>query len=267
MALICPRFHGVALEKDKRLLLRLGCKQWQCPVCYKRNRELWRHHLMKKIGELGGVWSFHTITMPDFIHKASTEELRALWSLKRIRKNWDRFMKWMKRTFGKFEYVRVFETHESGALHIHFLAGFHIAPEDYKTANKGKKNEYTYSRIIKDNVKSYGWGEMCSVINLPADDFALAVGYATKYMTKEDDFVSKYLGKERVRRIQTSGKIGAVPKGKSNGDWEIGAGVNIYENELDPYFDLNKKKRITNSDFEGEHWYPTEKETLDRKVK
>jgi hypothetical protein len=266
MALICPKFHGVALEKEKRLLLRLGCKQWQCPVCYKRNRELWRQHLMRKIGNLGGAWSFHTVTMPKFIHAASTPELRALWSIKRIRGHWDKFMKWMKRQFGKFQYVRVFETHESGALHIHFLASFHIAHDDYKTANKGKKNEYTYSAIIKKNAPKYGWGFMCSAINLPLDDFALTVGYATKYMTKEDDFVSKYLAKERVRRIQTSSKIGAVPKGKSDGNWEIGSGVNIYENQETPYFDINKGKRITDKDFEGEHWYPTNREVLDKKV-
>lgn len=258
MQSICPRFHGVALEKEKRLLLRLGCKQWQCPVCYKRNRELWRHHLMRKISELGGLWSFWTLTMPSRFHKLPDEETRARYSVKSIRKNWDKFMKWMKRTWGKFEYVRVFETHESGCLHIHFLASFHVSENDYKTANEGTGKEYTYSRTMKDNCVYYGWGKMTSCVNLPVDDFALTVGYVTKYMTKEDDFVTKYLSDIRVRRIQTSRKIGAVPKSKSEDNWELATGIHIYENAESPYFDLNKKRKVRDSDFEGSHWYPNE---------
>lgn len=265
MPQICPRFSGIAKEEDKRLLLRLGCKQWQCPVCYKRNRELWRHHLMKKISEIGGAWSFWTVTMPKAMHKLSDEEKRCRMSLKSIRKNWDKFMKWMKREWGKFQYVRVFETHESGCLHIHFLASFHVADSDYKTANEGTPKQYTYSRKMKDNCVFYGWGIMNSVVNLPVDNFALTVGYATKYMTKEDDFVTKYLGKMRVRRIQTSQGIGAVPKSKSDDNWQIAHGVSIYENEEKPYFDLNKKRKVKKDDFGGEHWYPNSSELVDKK--
>jgi hypothetical protein len=267
---ICPRFHNVAttiIEKDgksKRLLIRLGCRQWQCPVCYKRNRELWRHHLMQKVSEIGGAWSFWTITMPSFIHKASSDEKRAKLSLFRIRDNWDKFMKFMKRKYGKFEYVRVFETHESGCLHIHFLASFHVPDEDYKTAHKGTPKEYSYSASMKDVIKvSYNFGEMHSVINLPIDDFAKAVGYATKYMTKEDDFVAKYLGKTRVRRIQTSRKIGAVPKSKSDYDWSIVQGVSKYEAKDIETIDLHKSKVLRDSDFEGGLWYPTTREIME----
>lgn len=267
---ICPRFHNVATTvidsdgKQKRLLIRLGCKQWQCPVCYKRNRDLWRHHLMNKIAGLGGAWSFWTITMPSRMHKLPDEETRARYSLKSIRKNWDKFMKWMKREWGKFEYVRVFETHESGCLHIHFLASFHVLESDYKTANEGQKGkEYTYSRKMKDNCVYYGWGKMNSAVNLPVGDFALTVGYVTKYMTKEDDFVTKYLGKMRVRRIQTSRKIGAVPKSKGDYEWKIVHGVSRFENQDVPTFDLNRKITLKSSDFEGGSWYPTTREIMD----
>ena len=265
---ICPKFHKVATTvidkngKEQRLLLRLGCRQWDCTVCYKRNRDLWRHHLMKKISELGGAWSFWTITMPKRLHSHKDEETRCRMSLKSIRKNWDKFMKWMKRQWGKFEYVRVFETHESACLHIHFLASFHVSDDDYKTANEGTKLEYTYSRTMKDNCVYYGWGMMNSVVNLPEDDFALTVGYVTKYMTKEDDFVTKYLGKMRVRRIQTSRKIGAVPKSKSDYEWEVVTGVSKYQVEDIQTIDLNRSSEIKISDFEGESWYPTMKEVI-----
>lgn len=267
---ICPRFHNVATTvvdkngKPQRLLIRLGCKQWQCPVCYKRNRELWRHHLMKKVSEIGGSWSFWTITMPSFIHKASTDEKRAKLSLLRIRANWDKFMKFMKRKYGKFEYVRVFETHESGCLHIHFLASFLVPGDDYKTAHIGTKKEYSYSASMKDTIKvSYNFGEMHSVINLPEGDFSKTVGYVTKYMTKEDDFVTKYLSKTRVRRIQTSRKIGAVPKSKSDYEWEIKNGVSKWENRYIETIDLNRSKVLKDSDFEGGVWYPTTREIME----
>lgn len=267
---ICPRFHNVATTvidangKEKRLLIRLGCKQWQCPVCYKRNRDLWRHHLMNKIAGLGGAWSFWTITMPPFLHKLSTEDARAKMSLIRIRANWDKFMKFMKRKYGKFEYVRVFETHESGCLHIHFLASFHVPDDDYKTVYRGDKKDYSYCASLKDTIWTvYNFGYMHSVENLPEGDFARTVGYVTKYMTKEDDFVTKYLGKMRVRRIQTSRKIGAVPKSKSDYEWKIVHGVSRFENQDIPTFDLNRKITLKPSDFEGGSWYPTTREIMD----
>lgn len=266
---ICPRFHQIAKtvtkkdEKEQRLLIRLGCKQWQCPVCYKRNRELWRHHLMKKISAIGGEWSFWTITLPAWIHKLSSEEKRAKFSLMKIRENWDKFMKWMKRQYGKFEYVRVFETHESGTLHLHFLASFHVPVGDYRRANEGAKDEYGYSAEAKKKTMFYGFGKMHSAENLPVGDFAKTVGYATKYMTKEDDFVSKYLSKLRVRRIQTSRGIGAVPKSKGEHEWQIATGVSRFENDDVPTLDLNRSRILKLSDFEGETWYPTTKEIFE----
>jgi hypothetical protein len=115
---------------------------------------------------------------------------------------------------------------------------------------------------MKDNCVYYGWGMMNSVVNLPEDDFALTVGYVTKYMTKEDDFVTKYLGKMRVRRIQTSRKIGAVPKSKSDYEWEVVTGVSKYQVEDIQTIDLNRSREIKISDFEGESWYPTMKEVI-----
>ena len=265
---ICPRFHQIAktiTDKngiEQRLLIRLGCRQWQCPVCYKRNRDLWRHHLMKKIAEIGGNWSFWTLTLPSWIHKLSSEEKRAKFSLMKIRQNWDTFMKWMKRQFGKFEYVRVFETHESGVLHLHFLASFHVPENDYKTVVKDGKRDYSYSSAAKKKTMFYGFGKMHSAENITNGDFAKTVSYATKYMTKEDDFVSKYLSKLRVRRIQTSRKIGAVPKSKGEYDWEIATGVSRFENDDIPTIDLNKNKVLKLADFEGETWYPTTREIM-----
>lgn len=219
---------------------------------------------MQKISQIGGMWSFWTLTMPSFIHKASTEEKRAKLSLLRIRANWDKFMKFMKRKYGKFEYVRVFETHESACLHIHFLASFHVPEDDYKTVFRDGRKDYSYCASLKDAIKvTYNFGQMHSVENLPEGDFALTVGYVTKYMTKEDDFVTKYLSKTRVRRIQASRKIGAVPKSKSGYKWTIVSGVSRFEASDIPTFDLNKKIVLKESHFEGGTWYPTTREIMD----
>lgn len=219
---------------------------------------------MKKVAEIGGSWSFWTITMPSFIHKASTEEKRAKLSLLRIRANWDKFMKFMKRKYGRFEYVRVFETHQSACLHIHFLASFHLPEEDYRTVYRNGKKEYSYSASLKDAIKvTYNFGHQHSVENLPSGDFARTVGYVTKYMTKEDDFVTKYLSKTRVRRIQTSRKIGAVPKSRSDYEWEIKNGVSKWENRYIETIDLNRSKVLKDADFEGGAWYPTTREIME----
>lgn len=219
---------------------------------------------MKKISEISGAWSFWTITMPSHLHRLETPEKRAKFSLLRIRSNWDRFMKYMKRKYGKFQYVRVFETHESGCLHIHFLASFHVPKEDYRTANVGTKEEYGYSSDLKDAIfLVYNFGKMHSVQNLPENDFARTVGYVTKYMTKEDDFVSKYLSTTRVRRIQSSQGIGAVPKSKGEYEWTIVHGVSRWENEEVGTFDLNRKIVIKEENFEGGAWYPTTREIME----
>jgi len=193
---------------------------------------------MKKIADIGGEWSFWTLTMPSMFHKLKDEETRARYSLKSIRKNWDKFMKFMKRKYGKFEYVRVFETHESGCLHIHFLANFWIPDKDYKTVyDASGKKDYSYSADMKKDAVYYGWGKMHSVENLPIGDFARTVGYVTKYMTKLSDVGRGEFG--RIRRIQVS--MGWA-KWKKEGDtvnWELESG--IFEQDI--YSAMNAKLR------------------------
>jgi len=116
---------------------------------------------------------------------------------------------------------------------------------------------------MKDIIKvNYNFGEMHSVINLNDGDFAKTVGYVTKYMTKEDDFVSKYLSKTRVRRIQTSRGIGAVPKGKGEYEWSIVTGVSKWEARDVKTIDLNKRIVLKDSSFDASNWYPTTEEIM-----
>jgi hypothetical protein len=255
MPLYCPRFKAIALHEntDKRLLARLGCNQWDCQICAKKMRSKWRAHLENKCNKISSEWSFHTLTVPDWIHELETPEDRCLASLARIRGGWDKFMKAMKRKFGNFQYVRVFEKHESGALHIHFLASFHLPPDDLKMPKK-KNAKFGYSRWIKDNAPLRGFGFITSSANLPTGA-SVTVMYVTKYMTKEDDFVKALIGKYRIRRIQTSQGIGS-PKTVSELDWTMRGAIEIEENRKKPYFDVSARRYVNDEDFEGGLYFP-----------
>lgn len=255
MPLYCPKFRSIAVanQDNKNLLARLGCNQWDCPICAKKLRSKWRAHLENKCNKVSSEWSFHTLTVPDWIHKLDTPEDRCLASLSRIRGGWDKFMKAMKRKFGKFEYIRVFEKHESGALHVHFLTSFHLPEDDLKMPKK-KGAKFGYSKWIKANAPKRGFGVITSSANLPAAA-SVTVMYVTKYMTKEDDFVKELIGKYRVRRIQTSQGIGS-PKIVSELDWQLRTLIPKDENDEKHYFDVSARRYLNEDDFGGYSYFP-----------
>jgi len=209
--------------------------------------------LENKCSKISTDWSFHTLTVPDWIHKLETPEDRCLASLSRIRGGWDKFMKAMKRKFGKFEYVRVFEKHESGALHIHFLASFHLPPDDFRMPRK-KNAKFGYSKWIKKEAPKRGFGAITSSANLPTGA-SVTVMYVTKYMTKEDDFVKELIGKYRVRRIQTSQGIGS-PKVIAELDWKLRTVIEKAENDEKHYFDVSARRYLSDEDFAGASYFP-----------
>jgi len=199
------------------------------------------------------VWSFHTLTLPAWVRgsKELSPEDRTLASLSLIRANWDKLMKRLKRQVGAVQYFRVFEKHGDGVIHVHFLIS-HWIPQDELHQVKSKKKkpdgtpvlEYWYWRWLKDNAPACGFGYMTSSENLL--DPKAGVGYTTKYMTKEDGFLSDMLTKYRVRRFQSSQGIGSQDKwGKSEDEWEIGSFVMGYEMNEIKHHDLNLKKDIT----------------------
>lgn len=246
----CPAFSGIALseknEDEIKMLSRLRCKSWACPYCARGNRTRWRAFLLDVLPSVSEVWSFHTITCPDWIHKAKSydESDRTLASLQHIQKNWDKFSKQMKRQLGAYEYLRVFEKHESGVLHIHLLVSHWIPEKEIKTANKGKENEYKYWRWLKDTLPAYGFGKMTSSENI--DQTTSAAGYVTKYMTKEEDYLVKMISKYRVRRLQTSRGIGSQEAwGKSDLFWEVRTFIDRTHGTV---LDINMNKEITITD-------------------
>lgn len=217
----CKRYSGIAVCHEKKRLFRLSCNQWICAYCAKNLARSWWHHLMTGIVKIGETWSFHTITCPKWIHDLPDDEERAKHSAMWIKNEWDKLSKTMKRIFKHKQYIRVLEKHKSAALHIHLLINVHVDEDDLKIANAGTDKEYTYSKKLKAALGKSHWGFICSSSNLPIADYQRAVSYTTKYMTKEDDFIYKYIKDLKIRRILTSRGFGAMKHAKPNDIWVI----------------------------------------------
>jgi len=258
----CPAFAGIAikseLDKDgKKLLSRLRCKSWSCPYCSQANRSRWRAFLLDVLPAVSEIWSFHTITLPDWVrkNKTYTDEDRTLASLSLIRGNWDKLIKRLKRQLGAFEYFRVFEKHSDGILHAHILISHHIPENELKGVVSDHKR-YTYWRWLKDNLPQCGFGYMTSSENLEQPQ--KAVGYATKYMTKEDYFVSDIIAKYRIRRFQSSQGIGSQEDwGKDDNAWIVRTFIDAPMARLQTYHDCNTNNDITAAHFGAGGVYPS----------
>lgn len=269
MFLYCPAFSGIAVKKeltedDKKLISRLRCKSWACPYCAGSNRKRWQAFLLDVLPAVSEVWSFHTLTLPSWVreNKDFTDEDRTLASLSLIRANWDKFMKRLKRQVGAAQYFRVFEKHGDGCLHVHFLLS-HWIPEDELKISHGSynakkdtwNNHYSYWRWLKDNAPECGFGVMTSSENLR--DPKAGVGYTTKYMTKEDSFVSDMLSKYRIRRFQSSQGIGSQDEwGKTDDYWEVRSFVDESLIDQVTYHDTNLKIDVRKSMLGNQGEYP-----------
>lgn len=248
--LYCPAFNAIAIssnltEENKRLLSRTRCKSWQCPYCAIGNRNRWRAFLLDVLPAVSEIWSFHTVTLPAWIRKRAdfSEEDRTIASLALIRANWEKLVKRLRRHCGNFEYFRCFELHGDGTLHVHVLLSLHIAESELKKVKKGEKS-YHYWTELKKIAPACGFGYMMSSENL--EIAAAASGYATKYMTKEDDFYSDMLKKYRIRRFQSSQGIGSQDAwGKSEDTWELRSFIDYGMIKHQEFYDTNIKRDIT----------------------
>lgn len=264
----CPAFHGIALkgeldENGKKLLSRLRCKSWSCSFCASGNKNRWQAFLLDVLPAISEVWSFHTLTLPDWVRKNKefSDEDRTLASLSLIRANWDKLMKRLKRQLGSIQYFRVFEKHSDGVLHVHFLVS-HWIPENelhfvkpYVDRKGKEQGNYWYWRWLKDNVPECGFGVMTSSENL--NDPKAGVGYTTKYMTKEDYFLSDMLAKYKIRRLQSSQGIGSQEEwGKSEDFWEVRSFIDEHMVSAQEYHDLNVKMDVRKSMLGNQGEYP-----------
>lgn len=217
--MICKNFHGLAFNESETQyrIARLGCGKWSCPACSQRLASKWRARVINAVNEIGGLWTWFTITAHGKMRGGYN-------SITNLRNGWDKLIKRMKRKFGKFCYVRVFEQHKDGSFHIHAIANFHFNDIRIRVSKKDK-SETKYSYWLQQNCKKLGMGLYTHADDIESGKHAgYVASYVTKYMTKmSGDFV-KFIG--RVRRIQPSQNFPKLPNKKVE-KWEFRRDLSI----------------------------------------
>lgn len=245
----CPNFTGylLGLYDDRAILLRTRCKQWSCEVCAEVNRAQWRAVIIDAVNKIGGQWAFMTLTAHQ---NATTEET----SLKNLQGGWKRLIERIKRQLEpgfKLHFVRVYEHHEDGRIHMHALINW--IPKDYK---EPKRKSSPGSRWLKDNAPQCGMGNQVKIIVIKGHA-GLVAAYITKYMTKQMDAFPK-----GTRRIQTSqGFKQPNDFQDTNYLWKRIATLTKFEAELNWKYgytitDVNLDRKVTMLDFPGECYKP-----------
>lgn len=262
----CPNFSSVLIgtKKSTKILSRLRCKQWSCEYCAVQNSMQWRGHLLNTIstksesGEFCSQWWFATIT-------ASAGNRTSQGSASALQRHWQAIIQLFrdksKPHNHKVSYVRVFEAHQDGAIHLHAIINCPVDVRSWETNQKIKsgKNAGKRKKIrFKDYIaKKAGLGFICDIEPIEPyagyHPIAVTVKYITKYMTKS---AQNFELPKHARRIITSRNLSKKehPE-KSEYTWKLHSdfdeksfwyemrdGVMIY--------DVQNKKTVTYDDFD-----------------
>lgn len=265
----CNHYSRIAISDtgQKVLLVRLRCKQWSCDFCEKKNRQMWRAHLHQKMPKIGGNWSFLTVTAMGIDHENQT-------TLNKIMSSWDRLLKRLKRAYGAFEYVRVYERHKSGEFHVHLLISY--IPDDFLDDSSWKfertRKGFKWSMVkryrgigyqnLHDASIAVGLGAITDFTPLVGENGAFfdvvhVVRYVTKYMSKNLANMPKH-----TRRIQCSSRIGGL-KNETNPDWQVRDSVSWSIVASCDVYDLDKKVAVSIDDLGEYGYYPNPLDKVD----
>lgn len=194
----CENFKRILTTEDEHgnlLISRTRCKQWTCAYCAEINKKQWRAKIINHINQSEDAWGWFTITAHSNMRG---EKL----SLVNLRGAWDKLMKRMKRHYGNFSYVRVYEPHKDASFHVHAIVSVHF--DDIKIRTNRKTGEkVNYSQWMTDTAKDLSLGWYTHADNCPCDAHGgFVASYVTKYVTKLGASHKTALG--RIRMIQTS---------------------------------------------------------------
>lgn len=219
------------------------------------------------------VWFFWTITLDGKDHESNNPHVD---SLKLWREKWDKLMKRVRRDmkpYGKkMRYVRVFEPHKSGILHVHMLTdiAYNDIQEFEQWNNVTKQNDIVWhSETFEKHLTELDLGKIHDIRPIETEDetdngVARNVSaYVTKYMTKDIQNTMRELLKEnglgRVRLLQTSQQFGVIPDREDKLDWELGRLTKIAHDSLpadNHAKDVQRDTVIEEDDFHGTDKYP-----------
>jgi len=210
-----PKLLGVSRTDKTAIFVQARCKQWSCEPCGKTNSAQWVARILTGLNyyiENGYQdWFMMTITSHDNCRSAAS----SLWNL---RKGWPKLADRMRRKFGKFKYVKVYEHHADGALHMHLIISVKI-PYTVKNeyVKKHKKILPVYRcRWLKNNARQCGMGYMNDY--RPIVNPGVASAYCAKYLSKSVGNRAKNWPKD-MRRVQTSLHWPALPALVDKGQW------------------------------------------------
>lgn len=264
----CPNYslalHTTDNLEQDALVYRARCKQWSCPYCAEINRRVWRARIMIEVGKHPGeLWHFWTLTLDGIDHQGNTARSLQTW-----RANWDKLMKRVKRDLGVMRYVRIFETHADGTLHVHMLAD--KTYQDVKCVHELDGRENWRSLTLKGHLEALrlGWRhDLNPIITTDHENEGNernVSAYCVKYLTKDIQSTvredMRRAGLNRVRMIQTSQKWANVPTSENPRAWDRG-GITVYEYENMQKdgitsVDVDTKRTIKPADFYGYDVYP-----------
>jgi hypothetical protein len=212
---------------------------WDCEHCATVNRNQWRKHLADFDRSHHCLWTFITLTTSPESHRDQT-------TLDNARKAWNTCYQALYRFNGRkaFHYVRVFEQHKDGAIHIHALVDLRMDDEN-KVSNTGLVYAPKFTRYLKD-LGADKWGAyIAHGVNIMGDSGHVVL-YITKYMTKQ---AQSFIASKGLRRIQCSQSL-SMAKYTPSETWLLSGRLTLrdfYENDI---YDVNLKRRLTEQDFD-----------------
>ena len=265
----CPRVKSLLLSDDVKegflSVARMRCKQWDCEYCSTKNGDMWRAHLLNVFCELMPEkrWVFCTLTI-----KAG-RGVTPKYSLKRLKEAWGKIYDALRYKYKRgFSYVMVFEQHKSRIFHIHILIDL---GSEYDVLGPAPTYAGSWEDLVREerkhpfccNLKAMATKARIGYIvharriqegDTGKDNARLAVGYVTKYFTKQ--FAIKDFPKHG-RRIGTSRDIGS-PKTANKGKfhWWVRSYVDSAETRLKPHFLISENRFLDASDFGDAGIYP-----------
>lgn len=220
----CTGFSASLIGRDKRntYIYRPRCKQWNCPYCAMMNKRVWMYRMMKAVEDshhdnlLNLSWFFWTLTLDGDDHNNGDFKDNVEHSLNVWRSCWDKLAKRIRRDMKKytdtFTYVRVFETHKDGTLHIHIMSN--VAYHDLEPVFPDDEDTPYTSKILTSHLLELSLGYIHDIKPVNSDRLENngvarnVASYITKYMTKDIQSglrdIMKQSGLGRIRLIQTS---------------------------------------------------------------
>lgn len=266
--LYCPNYstalHTTGSGSKEGLVYRARCKQWSCAYCAEINRRVWRARIMLEVEKSSDQsWYFWTITLDGSDHGKGTAHSLQVW-----REHWDNLMKRVRRDVKTLRYVRVFEAHKTGTLHVHMLADKTYDDVTQVIEDDGRDNWRSDTLKAHLTALKLGWRhDVRPIITVDFEENGNArnvSAYVCKYLTKSiQSNIRERLrdaGMSRVRMIQTSRGWSNVPTSDNQRVWDVG-GVTFEDYDKlvadgGVLIDAQTKHAVKTSDYHGEPIYP-----------